>query len=28
MKPGTELADNIEKAMRKTRKEKLREVEL
>jgi len=24
MKPGTELADNIEKAMRKTRKEKLR----
>lgn len=28
MKPSTELADNIEKAMRKTRKEKLREVDL
>lgn len=28
MTPSTELANNIEKAMRKTRKEKVREVEL
>ncbi len=28
LKPSTELADNIEKVMKKTRKAKLREVEL
>lgn len=28
LKPSTELADNIEKVMRKTRKAELREVEL
>lgn len=28
LKPSTELADNIEKVMRKTRKAQLREVEL